>query len=79
MFWETFVFWDAVKTGELTMLHLRLLSELHPLREQRLLPVHQQVLRDEHVPERYRESIRQYGTPLAGSQERPHLTLLASS
>lgn len=75
VFWETFLFWDVVKTAELTSLHLRLLSELNPLREGVRLPIHEQILADERVPLEFRESIRRYGNPLCGRQERPHVTL----
>lgn len=74
-FWGTFVFWDAVKSPELSSLHFRLMARLNPLREGRLLPIHQDILNDGNTPVPLRESIRQYGNPLAGSQERPHITL----
>lgn len=75
VFWDTFVFWDAVKTAALTRLHRELLEVLNPLREGKLLPIHEQLLADESIPRGLRESIRRYGNPLCGDEERPHLTL----
>lgn len=74
-FWGTFVFWEAEKSRALTDLHMRLVTALNPLREGRLLPIHQQLLADDRMPGPLRESIRQYGHPLSGDQERPHMTL----
>lgn len=75
IFWGTFVFWDAVKRDMLAALHQRLLEALNPLRGGTLLPIHQQILDDPSVPEVFRNSIRTYGNPLCGEQERPHITL----
>ncbi|TSC64386.1 MAG: hypothetical protein G01um1014106_142 [Parcubacteria group bacterium Gr01-1014_106] len=75
IFWHTFVFWDADKSEDLRRLHHGLLEALNPLREQQLLPIHQQLLTDVQIPAPLRESIRDYGNPLAGDQERPHMTL----
>ncbi|MDP3685357.1 MAG: 2'-5' RNA ligase family protein [bacterium] len=75
VFWETFVFWDAVKNTQLSSLHQRLLGALNPVRDGMLLPIHEQLLADETIPAGLRESIRKYGNPLCGDEERPHLTL----
>lgn len=75
VFWETFVFWDVVKTPVLTKLHQRMLNALNHLREGKLLPIHEQLLADQTIPADLRESIRRYGNPLCGDEERPHVTL----
>lgn len=74
-FWGTFIFWDVTETSDLKSLHTRLLEQLNPLREGKLLPIHEEILADESVPQGLRDSIRQYGSPLCGGEERPHLTL----
>lgn len=74
-FWGTFVFWEAVKSPKLTALHLQLVARLNPLRCGRLLRIHQDILNDQKVPAPLRKSIEEYGNPLAGGQERPHVTL----
>lgn len=73
-FWETFLFWDMVKSADLTVLHQRCLRELNPLRQGRLTPIQQQLLTDSSVA-RYAENIRKYGHPLCDEEELPHMTL----
>lgn len=75
VFWETFVFWDALLAAELISLHHHLLDRLNPLREGKLLPIHQEILNDNSIPEGLRSSIREFGNPLCGAQHRPHITL----
>lgn len=75
MFWNTFIFLDAVRSDELTRLHQRLVLVLDPLREGKLLDVHEQIFNDPTIPQALKESIRTYGNPLCGEQERPHVTL----
>jgi len=73
--WDTLIFWDAEKTETLTRLHQELARRLNNLREGQLLPVHQNILEDPEVSDEIKESIREFGNPLAGEQERPHITI----
>lgn len=72
---QEFVFWDAVKTPELTKLHTSIVEALNPLRSGELSDSEKDALASEALAEEYKENIRTYGYLLAYEQFQPHVTL----
>lgn len=75
IFWGTFIFWDAIIDPSLRALHERLVAQLNPLREGRLLTIHQEMLQGLAVLDELRQGIRENGNPLSMASFRPHITL----
>ena len=75
IFWDTLFFWDAEIDASIREVHQRLIDSLNPLREGKLLPIHEQLLADPGAPDDLKESLRATGNPLAGKTFRPHITL----
>lgn len=75
LFWETLIFWDAIISPEIRLMHELLLRTLNPLRDGELLPIHRQILEDRGVEQLLKKSIRLYGNPLCSHAFRPHITL----
>jgi 2'-5' RNA ligase len=75
IFWETLIFWDAVIDPLITRVHETLLRHLNPLRQGRLLSLHKAMLTNSDVSDHVKQSIRDNGSPLAGSIFRPHFTI----
>jgi len=70
-----FIFYDAIKSPELTALHLTLLETLNPLREGILTDADRQILADPRVPDKIKQNIQQYAYAFAKESYLPHMSI----
>ncbi len=69
------VFWNVTPNDALMKTHLHLHAELQPLTNGRLVERFRRMADDPDCSEAERTHIRTYGSPLAGPQFAPHITL----
>jgi 2'-5' RNA ligase superfamily len=60
-----FIFYDAIKSPEITALHLTLLETLNPLREGILTDADRRMLAEPRIPEKIKQNIQQYAYAFA--------------
>lgn len=70
-----FVFLDVLLTAPLQKLHTAVVSSLNELREGVLMDSVKSLLVSEDIPEKMKDSIRSYGSPLAMDAYLAHITL----
>jgi len=70
-----FIFYDAIKSPEITALHLTLLETLNPLREGILTDADRRMLAEPRIPEKIKQNIQQYAYAFAKESYIPHMSI----